>query len=132
MPSVGRPPIPKEVEDIGHSVIGAAITVHRLLGPGYREVIYSRAFGLELNELGIPYECEKKILVPYRRWSIDGHKLDYIIGGCVVGELKAVPKLRELHRMQVRSYLKATDLRLGLLINFNVPVLKQGIMRVVL
>lgn len=125
-------PIPAEVEEIGHRVIGCAITVHRILGPGYREKTYNRAFCLELDEQGLKYESEKKILVPYKRWQIDGHRLDLIVEGSVIVELKAVPRLRELHRAQVLSYLKATGLRLGYVMNFNVEVIRQGTKRVVL
>jgi GxxExxY protein len=127
-----RPPIPQEVEDIGHRVIGCAITVHQVLGPGFKEAIYERAFRLELDEQGLSYECEKQILVPYKRWQIAGHKLDLIVEGKVIVELKAVPRLAEVHRLQVLSYLKATDLRLGYVMNFNAEVLKHGIKRVVL
>jgi len=123
--------IPEEVEEIGRRVIGCAITVHRVLGPGFREPIYHRALCLELDEQGLTFESEKRILVPYKRWEIDGHRLDLIIGGCVIGELKAVPRLGNVHRMQVLSYLKATRLRLGYVLNFNAEVMKHGIKRVV-
>jgi GxxExxY protein len=126
------PPIPQEVEDIGHRVIGCAITVHRILGPGFRERIYERALCLELEEAGLTFECEKRILVPYKRWQIEGHILDLIVGGVVIVELKVRPRLLEVHRLQVLSYLKATGLRLGYVINFNTEVLKYGIRRVVL
>ena len=125
-------PIPKETEDVGHRVIGCGITVHRILGPGYREAIYERAFCLELDEAGLKFEREKAILIPYKRWEIPGHRLDLIVEGCVIIELKAVPRLGELHRLQVLSYLKATDLRLGFVMNFNVEVLRHGTKRVVL
>ena len=125
-------PIPAETESIGQRVIGCAITVHRILGPGYKEAIYVCAFCLELDEQGLKYEREKKILVPYKRWQIDGHRLDLIIEGCVIVELKAIPCLREVHRMQVLSYLKATGLRLGYVMNFNSAILQHGLKRVVL
>lgn len=126
------PPIPQDVEDMGYRVIGVAITVHRMLGPGFKERIYERAFCLELEEQGLRYECEKRILVPYKRWRIEGHALDLIVGGVVVIELKAIPRLAEVHRLQVLSYLKATGLRLGYVMNFNAEVMKQGIKRVAL
>lgn len=125
-------PIPKEVEDVGYRLIGCGITVHRILGPGFKESIYERAFCLELNESGLKYECEKRILVRYKRWDLPGHKLDLIVEGCVVVELKAIPRLANVHRRQVVSYLKATGLRLGFVINFNVDVLKEGIRRIAL
>jgi GxxExxY protein len=124
--------LPELTESIGRRVIGCAMTVHRLLGPGYREAICVRALCLELDEQGLKFEREKKILVPYKRWQIDGHRLDLIIEGCLVVELKAIPQLREIHRMQVLSYLKATGLRLGYVMNFNTEILQHGIKRVVL
>lgn len=126
------PAIPQEVEDVGHRVIGVGITVHRILGPGFKERIYQRAFCLELDEQRLSYECEKKILVPYKRWRIDGHVVDLIVGGAVIVELKVVERLAEVHRLQVLSYLKATGLRLGYVMNFNTEVLKHGTKRVVL
>src|ERR1700730_15938551 len=125
-------PIPQEVEEVGHRVIGCGITVHRILGPGFKESIYERAFCLELEEQGLRYECEKKILVPYKRWQIDGHVVDLIVGGVVIVELKVVDRLADVHRLQVLSYLKATGLRLGYVMNFNTEVLKHGTKRVVL
>jgi GxxExxY protein len=127
-----RPPIPQEIEDIGNRIIGCGITVHRILGPGFKERIYERAFCLELEEQGLSFECEKRILVPYKRWRIEGHVLDLIVRGVVIVELKAIPRLAEVHRLQVLSYLKATGLRLGYVMNFNVEVLKHGIKRVAL
>ena len=126
------PPIPQDVEDLGHRVIGVAITVHRILGPGFKERIYERAFCLDLEEQGLSYECETKILVPYKRWRIEGHVLDLIVAGVVIVELKAIPRLAEVHRLQVLSYLKATGLRLGYVMNFNAEVMKSGIKRVAL
>jgi GxxExxY protein len=124
--------IPQEVEDMGCRVIGVGITVHRILGPGFKERIYERAFCLELEEQGISYECQKKILVPYKQWRIDGHVIDLIVGGVVIVELKVLERLAEVHRLQVLSYLKATGLRLGYVMNFNTEVLKNGTKRVVL
>lgn len=125
-------PIPQEIEDIGYRVIGCGQTVHRILGPGFKEVIYQRAFCLELDAQGLRFECEKKILVPYKEHLIDGHRLDLVIEDVVIVELKAVPRMTELHRKQVLSYLKATGLRLGYVMNFSSEILKHGTKRVVL
>jgi GxxExxY protein len=126
-------PIPEAMEGVARAVIGCAITVHRVLGPGFKEPIYQRALCLELDSHGISYESEKRVSVRYKQWEIPGHRLDLLVGGCVIVELKADSKLKELHRRQVLSYLKATDLRLGLLVNFNLEILKDGgIMRVAL
>jgi GxxExxY protein len=123
--------IPEAVEEIGRRVIGCAIALHQALGPGYREIVYRRALCLELHEQDLPLEIEKRILVPYKKWKIDGHRLDIVIEGCVIVELKVVPRVKGVHRMQVRSYLKATGLRLGYVMNFDEEVLKNGIRRVV-
>ena len=119
-----------ELEEIVSAVIGCAIAVHRELGPGFKESIYHRAFRLELDERGILFESEKPILVRYRQWLIPGQKLDLIIAEKVLAELKAVPRLRAMHRYQVQSYLKTTSLPIGLLLNFNAPLMKNGIQRV--
>ena len=132
MSAAASPSLPQEIEQTGHRVIGCAITVHRILGPGFKEAIYQRALRLELEEQGLSYECEKRILVPYKRWQLEGHKLDLIVQDAVIVELKAVPRLAEIHRLQVLSYLKATGLRLGYVMNFSSEVLKHGIKRVVL
>ena len=86
----------------------------------------------DLEEQGLRFECEKKILVPYKDHLIDGHRLDLIIEGVVIVELKAIPRITELHRRQVLSYLKATGLRLGYVMNFNSEVIQNGTKRVVL
>src|SRR3954464_16086562 len=125
-------PIPEYVQTIGERAIGCAITAHRILGPGYKELLYERAFCLELDEQGLKYEAEKRILVPYKGHLIDGHRLDLIVDGVVIVELKVVKVLKELHRLQVLSYLKASGLRLGYVMNFNTELMKNGIKRVVL
>jgi len=119
-----------EQEGIVTAVIGCAIAVHRELGPGFKESIYHRAVRLELDSRGIPFESEKAILVKYRQWSIPGQKIDLIVQGVVLVELKAVPRLRAFHRYQVQSYLRTTGLPIGLLLNFNAPLLKHGLERV--
>jgi GxxExxY protein len=122
--------LPPEQEEIVSLVIGCAIAVHRELGPGFKESIYHRAFRLELDCRDIPFESEKAILVKYRQWSIPGQKIDLIVRGMVLVELKAVPRLRPFHKYQVQSYLRTTGLPIGLLMNFNAPLLKDGLQRV--
>jgi GxxExxY protein len=112
-------------------VIGAAIEVHRHLGPGYLEGIYEEALFVELVDTGIPVERQKEIGVIYKGRIIGKHRLDLLVGGNLIVELKTVEELAEIHKAQVISYLKATRLPLGLLINFNVPILRNGIQRVV-
>ena len=102
------------------------------MGPGFKEKIYHRAYRLELNARGLPFESDKPILVKYRDWMIPGQTVDLIVAGAVLVELKAVPRLRDFHRQQVISYLRTTGLRIGLLLNFNATLLKEGMKRVVL
>jgi len=108
-----------------------AFSVHRVLGPGFRESIYARALHLELDSCGLKFESEKLIDVRFRQWLIPGQRVDLLVEGCVLVETKVVPRLRPLHRLQVLSDLKTLNLRVGLLINFNVGVLKEGFKRVV-
>jgi GxxExxY protein len=118
-------------EAIVTAVIGCAIAVHRELGPGFRECIYHRAFALELHSRDLPFVSEKPILVKYREWLIPGQQIDLIVANLVLVEVKAVPRLRPLHHFQVRSYLRTTGLRVGLLLNFNSALLKDGLKRIV-
>jgi GxxExxY protein len=122
--------LPPEQEAIVATVIGCAINVHKALGPGFKECIYHTALRLELESQGLAYESEKPIEVKYRQWRIPGQKVDLIVAGIVLVEIKAVPRLRVIHRCQVQSYLKTTGLPVGLLMNFNARLLKQGLQRV--
>ena len=106
--------------------------MHRILGPGFLEKIYERALVYELSLRGLVVQPQKDILVPYKEITIPGQQLDILVCDRIILELKAVSELAPIHQAQLLSYLKATGLRLGLLINFNVPVLKEGIKRVVL
>ena len=124
-------PLTADQEKIVAEVVDCGVTVHRVLGPGFREKIYSRAFRLELDSRQLRFECEKPILVRYKDWTIPGQKVDLIVEDVVLVEIKVVPRLRPIHRVQVISYLKTTGLRVGLLMNFNAVVLKQGLQRVV-
>jgi GxxExxY protein len=123
--------LPADVEDVMFKVIGAAIEVHRHLGPGYLESTYHRALCVELRLRGIPFEYKRKITVDYKGEKILGQQLDLIVDSKVVVEIKAVSQLEEIHGNQVVAYLRSTGLRAGLLMNFNVVVLKAGIRRIV-
>jgi GxxExxY protein len=124
-------PVDENDDSIARQVIGAAIEVHRNLGPGFLESIYEAAMDYELRALGLMFERQKEILVPYKGIEIPGQRLDLLVGGRVVVELKAVESIAPIHEAKMISYLKATRLRLGLLINFRVPLLKDGIRRIV-
>jgi GxxExxY protein len=125
-------PIPERDEELANAVIGAAIEVHRILGPGFMEAIYRKALAHELGLRGVLWEEEKWIAVPYKDTMIPGQRLDLLVGERVVIELKCVEEFAPIHLAKVMSYLKATRLRLGLLINFKVTMLRDGIKRVVL
>jgi GxxExxY protein len=113
-------------------VIGAAIDVHRELGPGFLESIYEAALCHELELRGIPHVRQAAIQVSYKGHELGENRIDILVSNRLIVELKAVEKVDDIHYAQVKSYLKATHLTLGLLINFNVKLLKDGISRIVL
>ncbi|NOY40286.1 MAG: GxxExxY protein [Planctomycetes bacterium] len=125
-------PIPEQDEALAKKVIGAAIEVHRELGPGFLESVYRKAMAYELSSQKIQVEEEKAIVVPYKDIQIAGQRLDLRVGGRIIVELKCVEEFAPIHQAQLISYLKATGLRLGLLINFKIQKVKDGIKRVVL
>ncbi|MEM1097998.1 MAG: GxxExxY protein [Planctomycetota bacterium] len=121
-----------ELDDLAHRVIGAAIAVHRELGPGYLEAVYEEALAIELRHEGIAFERQKPIPLVYRGQTLaKSHRLDLLIENKLIVELKACERFEPIHQATVLSYLKATGLELGLLINFQVPVLKDGLKRII-
>ena len=112
-------------------IIAAAIEVHRELGPGYLESIYEQAHAKEFDSRKIKYERQKEIGIFYKEEQVGKHRLDFVVEGKVVFEIKSVERFDEVHRAQVISYCKASSIKVGLLINFNVAVLKKGIRRIV-
>src|SRR5207237_735479 len=121
-----------KADTLAHAVIGAALEVHKLLGPGYIESVYEQVLCVELELLGIPFVRQPVITVGYKGQTVGEGRLDLLVDDTLVVELKATDVLSSVHSAQVLSYLKATGRRLGLLINFNVPILKMGIRRVIL
>ncbi|MBM3133940.1 MAG: GxxExxY protein [Chloroflexi bacterium] len=120
-------------KDLTEQILGAAIEVHRKLGPGLLESAYRACLARELALHGLSFEQEKPLPVEYKGVLIDcSYRLDLIVAGKVVVEVKAVDALLPVHEAQLLTYLKLTGCRVGLLINFNVPVLKDGIKRLVL
>jgi len=120
--------------DLDHAasvVIDAALEVHRLLGPGLLESVYEQALSVEFGLRAIRFVRQLPIAVTYKNVAIGEARLDFLVADRLVVELKACAGLLPLHLAQVLSYLKASDHSLGLLINFNVPLLRQGIKRVV-
>jgi len=124
-------PLSPEADLAMSRTIGCAIAVHRVLGPGFIESIYRKAMCIELESRNLAYEKERSIRVTYRGVEIPGQRVDFIVEGVIVLEIKAVTRLDQVHRAQLISYLKTTGLHGGLLINFRVPLLKDGIRRVV-
>ena len=115
-----------EQDAVTHEIIGAAIDVHRHLGPGHLEAAYERALCLELERRSIEFAAQVPIPLMFKGDRIGDYYADRIVRGCVLVELKAVAALGNVHFAQVLSYLAATKLRHGLLMNFNVPVLTRG------
>ena len=120
------------IEEFANRVIGAAIEVHRHLGPGLLESVSEEATAVELHLREIPFTRQSAFSVEYKSHAVGASRLDMLIGDCLPVELKTVEALAPIHTAQALSYLKATKLRLALLINFNVSVLKDGIKRVAL
>jgi GxxExxY protein len=118
---------------LSYNIVGAAIEVHKHLGPGLLESAYEACLCRELTRRGIAYGQQVPLPLEYDGMSVDcGYRLDLIVEGLVVVEVKSVPKIRSIHRAQVLTYLKLLGMNLGLLINFNVEVLRLGIYRIVL
>ena len=122
----------KEFDPLSHTVIGAAIEVHRVLGPGFLESVYEEALCIELEARKIAFTRQLAITVSYKGYPIGESRLDVLVDNRLIVELKAVDALAPIHSAQLISYLKMTGHPVGLLINFNVPVLKQGVKRLVL
>jgi len=113
-----------QFEDLSKKTIGAAIEVHRELGPGFLEGIYEEALKVELSEHGLYSDCQKEIKAEYLGVEVGTHRLDLLIENKIIVELKAVTGLSDIHFAQLRSYLKATGLKVGLLLNFAKPTLE--------
>jgi GxxExxY protein len=122
---------PRELDEMARSVIGAAIEVHRELGPGFSEDVYQRALEIELGARGIQFESQKAVTIMYKGFFVGKGKIDIMVGGRLVVEIKTVASLLPVHRLQTRSYMRVIREPLGLLINFDVPLLKDGIRRVI-
>ena len=119
-----------EINEVTGTVIGAAIEVHRALGPGLLESAYEECLCRELTLRNIPFQRQHPLPVKYKGLALDcGYRLDLVVAGAIVIEIKAVEKLLPIHDAQLLTYLKLSGLGVGLLINFSVPVLKQGIRR---
>ena len=122
-----------DVDDVTRRIIGSAIEVHKGLGPGLLESVYETCLCHELDAKGIAYIRQSKVPITYKGINLEcGYRLDLLVENKVIVELKSVDKLTSLHDAQLISYLRLTSVSVGLLINFNVPTLMNGIKRKVL
>jgi GxxExxY protein len=121
------------VNDITSGIIRSAINVHQTLGPGLLESVYQECLAIELTELGLRFEKQFPLEVQYRGRKVfdEGFRLDLLVEGQVIVELKSVEEIKPVHKKQLLTYLKLAKKPVGLLINFNVSVLKNGIERIV-
>jgi GxxExxY protein len=110
-------------EALSGRILEAAVAVHKALGPGFLESVYQKAILVALRHRGIPFQEQQEIHIFLEDEDVGLHKLDLTVGGDIVVELKAVKALEDIHYAQVKSYLKATGLHVGLLLNFNAPAL---------
>jgi GxxExxY protein len=131
-PNSEAEPIPPELNRVSGEVAGAAIEVHRHLGPGLLKSIYERALNYELSLRNVAVRRQVPITVMYKELAIDGQRVDLWVDPGVIVELKAVEKILPVHKAQLISYLRSTGCRLGLLINFNHELLTQGVVRMVI
>jgi GxxExxY protein len=114
----------RQFDELTKKIIGAAIIVHRELGPGYVESIYQEALKVEFTEHDFNFESQKEITIKYLGVVVGVHRLDLVVEDRVIVEMKAVKELTDVHFAQLRSYLKATGLKVGLLLNFSKPTLE--------
>lgn len=117
-------------DSLTEKVIGAAIAVHRALGPGLLESAYEECLCYELSDAGLVFKRQVQLPVSYKMVKLDcGYRMDIVVSESLVLEIKTVEKLLPIHQAQLLTYLRLSGLRTGLLINFNVPILKNGIKR---
>ena len=121
------------INDLTGEIIGAAIEVHKALGPGLMESVYEECLCHEFGLRKIHYKRQQALPIEYKGVKLDcGYRIDVLVKGLVILELKSVESLQPIHEAQLLTYLKLTDLKVGLLINFNVPALREGIKRLVI
>jgi GxxExxY protein len=119
-----------EFEAASKRILEAAVAVHRALGPGFLEGVYQKALEVALRHRNIPFEKQREIQIVFEDMEVGLHRVDLIAAGEIIVELKAVKALEDIHYAQLKSYLKASCLRVGLLLNFNAPTL--AVKRIVL
>jgi GxxExxY protein len=121
-----------EIERVAHEIVDAAFKIHSTLGPGLLESVYEACLDYELRKRGLRVERQKQIAVTYEEIYMDvGFRIDLVVNDCVLVELKAVERMIPVFEAQVLTYLKLSGLRLGILINFNTRMFKEGVKRVI-
>ncbi len=121
-----------DINKLSSNIIGAAIEVHKVLGPGLLESAYEKCMCYEMGLRGLSFENQKPLPIIYKGESLDcGYRLDMIVENAIILELKSCEKIEPIHKAQLLTYLKLSGLNLGLLLNFNVPVMRDGIVRIV-
>jgi GxxExxY protein len=128
-----REPLPIEVNEVARKVVDAAYAVHKALGPGLLESVHELCLAHEVTKRGMMVERQLALPVVYDGIPLDGGlRLDMLVQECVIVEIKAVETILPVHKAQLLTYLKLSGYRLGLLVNFNVPLIKDGISRIIL
>ena len=127
-----RSTVPPEIDDLAERVIRMCLAVHSELGPGMTEGVYVRACRLELEANGVSYDAERAVPIRYHGKLICTQRIDLLVERQLIVEAKSVERIHPIHIAQAASYLRATGLRLALVVNFNVNALRHGIRRVVL
>jgi GxxExxY protein len=126
-------PIASRAEEVATAIVDAAIKVHRALGPGLLESVYEACLCYELSKRGITYRRQVSLPVRYEEVFIEtGFRLDVLVDECVIVELKSTEAIIPIHEAQLLTHLKLANVRLGFILNFNVPLMKQGIKRMVI
>ena len=121
---------PVNLEEVTQTIIGCAIEVHRVLGPGLLESVYRECMIIEMRRAGLRVQRELQIVLEYKGQPVGGGlRLDFVVNGCVIVEIKAVERLHPIHSAQVITYLKVSGHPAGLLMNFNATTLKAGLKR---
>jgi GxxExxY protein len=125
-------PISPRAEAVAAAIVDAAIKVHRALGPGLLESVYEACLCYELSKRGIPFRRQVNMPIRYEEVLVEtGFRVDVLVDECVIAELKSAEAIIPIHEAQLLTHLKLAGIRLGLLLNFNVPLMKQGIKRMV-
>jgi GxxExxY protein len=121
-----------EFDRLSHRVIGCALEVHRHLGPGLLESVYEQCLSHELSRNGVAHELQHRLPIRYKEVQLDcGYRIDVFVENSLIIELKSIEQIHPIHEAQVLTYMRLAGVKTGLLVNFNVPILKEGLKRFV-